>query len=313
MEKDHKMMIQDYVQLMISKKLKDYMQVKLKGINSSLKSKDHYAYHKLKDKDSRPQAKTEDIHSRLFHAHIHSRGWDDYCLQASKLNRPVPLCPDARRAQQSEVFYEERYESDSDVFYDTQDNSEKDLILSLQTQLKESAELVVRFLDEKCFALKEIESLKVEIKSLQIENKVLKSGESELSEKIDQMKSYVSEHLEKLHISNQEMKQQIISFEEDKRMSKQGNIARSAVYQELDLDDNWDVVSADFDDSSVYSISEGEGDTHQNISVMVQDTPVEEIAFMAIEEDDEVIVIKKKNTINPVTILLCFILDHQQR
>ncbi|GKA47370.1 Orf y, partial [Tanacetum coccineum] len=49
--------------------------------------------------------------------------------------------------------------------------------------------------------------------------------------------------------------------------SKQGNIARSAVYQELDLDDNWDIVSADFDDSNVYSISEGEGDTHQSISV----------------------------------------------
>ncbi|GJW44470.1 Orf y [Tanacetum coccineum] len=42
-----------------------------------------------------------------------------------------------------------------------------------------------------------------------------------------------------------------------------------------------------FDDSSVYSISEGEGDTHQSISVMVQDTPVEEAVFMAIEEDDE--------------------------
>ncbi|GKC75606.1 Orf y, partial [Tanacetum coccineum] len=69
--------------------------------------------------------------------------------------------------------------------------------------------------------------------------------------------------------------------------SKQGNIARSAVYQELDLDDNWDIVSADFDDSSVYSISEGEGDTHQSISVMVQDTPVEEIVFMAIEEDNQ--------------------------
>ncbi|GJQ91621.1 Orf y [Tanacetum coccineum] len=41
-------------------------------------------------------------------------------------------------------------------------------------------------------------------------------------------------------------------------ISKQGNITRSAVYQELDLDDNWDIVSADFDDSSVYSISEGE-------------------------------------------------------
>ncbi|GKB45634.1 hypothetical protein Tco_0896387 [Tanacetum coccineum] len=51
----------------------------------------------------------------------------------------------------------------------------------------------------------------------------------------------------------------------------------------LDLDDNWDIVSADFDDSSVYSISEGEGDTHQSISVMVQDTPVEETVFMAIE------------------------------
>ncbi|GKE28413.1 hypothetical protein Tco_1443797 [Tanacetum coccineum] len=64
----------------------------------------------------------------------------------------------------------------------------------------------------------------------------------------------------------------------------QGDIARSAIYQELDLDDNWDIVSADFDDSSVYSISEGEGDTHQSISVMVQDTPVEETVFMAIEE-----------------------------
>nr|GEX29331.1 TPA: orf y [Tanacetum cinerariifolium] len=66
--------------------------------------------------------------------------------------------------------------------------------------------------------------------------------------------------------------------------SKQGNIARSVVYQELDLDDNWDIVSADFDDSSVYSISKGEGDVYQNISIMVQDTPIEEAAFMAIEE-----------------------------
>ncbi|GJR99255.1 hypothetical protein Tco_0315764 [Tanacetum coccineum] len=53
-----------------------------------------------------------------------------------------------------------------------------------------------------------------------------------------------------------------------KRKSKQRNIVRLAVYQELDLDDNWDIVSADFDDSSVYSISEGEGDVHQNISIM---------------------------------------------
>ncbi|GJY54914.1 hypothetical protein Tco_0446578 [Tanacetum coccineum] len=66
-----------------------------------------------------------------------------------------------------------------------------------------------------------------------------------------------------------------------------GRVKKSAVYQELDLDDNWDIVSADFDDSSVYSISEGEGDAHQNISIMVQDTPIEEAAFMAIESINE--------------------------
>ncbi|GKD44932.1 hypothetical protein Tco_1269577, partial [Tanacetum coccineum] len=38
-----------------------HMQVKLRGTSSNLKSKDHYAYHKLKDKDSRPRAKTKDI------------------------------------------------------------------------------------------------------------------------------------------------------------------------------------------------------------------------------------------------------------
>ncbi|GJW05347.1 Orf y [Tanacetum coccineum] len=96
--------------------------------------------------------------------------------------------------------------------------------------------------------------------------------------------------------------------------SKQGNIARSDDYQELDLDDNWDIVSADFYDSSVYSISEGEGDTHQSISVMVQDTPVEEIVFMAIEEDDESDdELEEEDNQFSVIMLLCSILDHQQR
>ncbi|GKA78935.1 hypothetical protein Tco_0785472, partial [Tanacetum coccineum] len=120
--------------------------------------------------------------------------------------------------EQSEPFYKVLSEFDSKIVHNTQDNSEKDLIFILQTQLKETAELVVRFSDEKYCALKEIRSLKVEIKSLQTKNKVLKSGESELSEKIDQMKSQVSELLEKLHISNQEMKKQIVILEEDKRM-----------------------------------------------------------------------------------------------
>nr|GEU43913.1 TPA: orf y [Tanacetum cinerariifolium] len=48
--------------------------------------------------------------------------------------------------------------------------------------------------------------------------------------------------------------------------SKQGNITRSAVYQELDLDDNWDIVSADFDDSTFMAIEEiNESDDEQNI------------------------------------------------
>ncbi|GKC20019.1 hypothetical protein Tco_1022169 [Tanacetum coccineum] len=77
---------------------------------------------------------------------------------------------------------------------------------------------VKKLQNEKYFALMEIENLKVEIKSFQNENKVLRSGESELLEKIDQMKFQVSEVVEKLQISDQEMKQQIILFEEDKRM-----------------------------------------------------------------------------------------------
>nr|GEZ46543.1 ribonuclease H-like domain-containing protein [Tanacetum cinerariifolium] len=120
--------------------------------------------------------------------------------------------------EQSKVFHEVQSECDSEIFHDIKDNSEKDLILSLQTQLQETAELVVRFANEKYFVLKENESLKDDIKSLQTEINVLKSEESELLEKIDQMKSQVSKLSEKLQISNQEMKQQIILFEEDKRM-----------------------------------------------------------------------------------------------
>ncbi|GJU05536.1 hypothetical protein Tco_1121966 [Tanacetum coccineum] len=102
----------------------------------------------------------------------------------------------------------------------------------LQTQLKETAELVVRFSDDKYCALKEIENLIVKLKSLQTENqdlkyrepelkhleKVYKTKESVLLKDIDQMKSQVSELLEKLMISDQQMKQQIIPFKEDKRM-----------------------------------------------------------------------------------------------
>ncbi|GJY36790.1 hypothetical protein Tco_0422168 [Tanacetum coccineum] len=43
------------------------------------------------------------------------------------------------------------------------------------------------------------------------------------------------------------------------------------------------IGETDFDDSSVYSISEGEGDVHQNISIMVQDNPLGRSSFMEID------------------------------
>nr|GFB69151.1 hypothetical protein AMTR_s00071p00160240 [Tanacetum cinerariifolium] len=50
--------------------------------------------------------------------------------------------------------------------------------------------------------------------------------------------------------------------------SKSGNIVRLAVYQELDIPKEWDIVSADSSDkSSVYSISEGEGEFQAGIAI----------------------------------------------
>ncbi|GKF25966.1 hypothetical protein Tco_0081860, partial [Tanacetum coccineum] len=62
--KDGKRSQDDDKRLCLADDLKEaqfHMQVKLKGTNSKPKVKDHYAYHKLKDIDSRPRAKTEDI------------------------------------------------------------------------------------------------------------------------------------------------------------------------------------------------------------------------------------------------------------
>nr|GEU46246.1 hypothetical protein [Tanacetum cinerariifolium] len=60
-----------------------HMQVKLKGTSSSLKSKDHCVNHKLKDKDSRPRAKTKVIRrmvgtsSSSFLSLVSSTRWKD--------------------------------------------------------------------------------------------------------------------------------------------------------------------------------------------------------------------------------------------
>nr|GEX82727.1 RNA-directed DNA polymerase [Tanacetum cinerariifolium] len=65
--------------------------------------------------------------------------------------------------------------------------------------------------------------------------------------------------------------------------SKNENIARSVVYQELDIPKEWDIVSADFSDkSNVYSISEGEEEFQAKVAV-----GREEFVFMVYEDDYE--------------------------
>ncbi|KAI3817740.1 hypothetical protein L1987_11538 [Smallanthus sonchifolius] len=68
--------------------------------------------------------------------------------------------------------------------------------------------------------------------------------------------------------------------------SKTGNIARRAVIDNLDLKEDWDIISADVSDQdTVYSISEGEGGaTMLNIGSMIEDSPLEENAFIIQEE-----------------------------
>ncbi|GKC05918.1 hypothetical protein Tco_0997528 [Tanacetum coccineum] len=85
------------------------------------------------------------------------------------------------------------------------------------TKARELVEVTLRQRDEMVSAQCEKMRL-LEEQSETFHKKVQKSREYELLEKIDQMKSQVLELLEKLQISNQEMKQQIIIFEEDKRI-----------------------------------------------------------------------------------------------
>ncbi|GKD37194.1 hypothetical protein Tco_1257401 [Tanacetum coccineum] len=78
---------------------------------------------------------------------------------------------------------------------------ERDKIISAQCKK-------IRLLEEQSEIFHELNNLE----------KVYETKESELLEKIDQMESQFLELVEKLQISDQEMKQQIILFEQDKRM-----------------------------------------------------------------------------------------------
>ncbi|GJV56105.1 hypothetical protein Tco_1457110 [Tanacetum coccineum] len=195
--------------------LKDYLRKK-DSENEHLKSKivDFTTVQNLRTQVKELQSENEHLKSKVVDFTTLSKA---RALTEATLRERDELISDQCKKmrlleEQYEPFYEVQSEFDSEIVHDTYDNSEKDVNLSLQTQLKETIELVVCFSNEKYYVLKETESLKVEIKSLQTENKVLKLGEFELSEKIDQMKSQVLKLSEKLHISNQEMKQQIIKY-----------------------------------------------------------------------------------------------------
>ncbi|GJR89773.1 hypothetical protein Tco_0213784 [Tanacetum coccineum] len=96
-----------------------------------------------------------------------------------------------------------------------------------EANLRERDELIfaqcekMRLLEEQSEPFYEVQSefvLEIVHDTLDNSEKDLILRKSELSEKIDQMKSQVLELLEKLQILDQEMKQQIILFEKDKRM-----------------------------------------------------------------------------------------------
>ncbi|GJW70738.1 hypothetical protein Tco_0127655 [Tanacetum coccineum] len=97
--------------------------------------------------------------------------------------------------EQCEPFYEVHSEFDSEIVLDTQDNSEQNFDFE--------------------FANTNLKSRESELNNLE---KMYETKESVLLKDIDKIKSQVSEVVEKLQILDQEMKQQLILFEEDKRM-----------------------------------------------------------------------------------------------
>nr|GEW63732.1 hypothetical protein [Tanacetum cinerariifolium] len=74
----------------------------------------------------------------------------------------------------------------------------------------------------------------------------------------------------------------------DEFSREEATTGKVTILKESEERSDWDDdEQSDFDDSSVYSISEEEGNTHQSISVMVQDTLIEEAASITRKESNE--------------------------
>nr|GEU57867.1 hypothetical protein [Tanacetum cinerariifolium] len=189
------------------------------------------------------------------------------------------------------IFDTEPLEKDDQVF-----QKERELLASLIDQMKieineskktnKSLESSNKALQEKVTSEKSLSAYTKKIINL---NKKLSEMENELStyqitiftisfEKQEHEKFY------KTHEDNEIEK--VFSLEKQVDESRSVNalfVERKDILKKIAED----TVSADFDDSSFYSISEGEGGVHQNISIMVQDTHFEEAAFMTIEVINE--------------------------
>ncbi|GKC43651.1 hypothetical protein Tco_1061373 [Tanacetum coccineum] len=163
--------------------------------------------------------------------------------------------------EQSEPFYEVQYEFDSEIVHDTQDNSEKEVILSLQTQLKETAELVVSFSDEKYCALKETESLKVEIKNFRSrdetanhffeEDKRMFLAKNEFLEKVS---SSVQKEYNDLLASNDVLKQSLET--KFKFLKHSTSLERMIEMIEIEYESNISIISSTFKTKNLELVKE---------------------------------------------------------
>lgn len=120
---------------------------------------------------------------------------------------------------QSYIFYEVQSEVHSEVYND----SDKNLMFSLQTQLEQSAKLILTFFNEKSCALKAIENLQNEIQNLQTEMDDLKSREKENVDCVTKLKG------EKDLISK------LFEDEKSKFLNKIDNLEKECVVKEYEF------------------------------------------------------------------------------
>ncbi|GKA74779.1 putative polyprotein, partial [Tanacetum coccineum] len=88
-------------------------------------------------------------------------GWDDYCLQTLKLNRPVPLCPEARRAR---IISEGEGDTHQSISVMVQDTPVEETVFMAIEEIESDDDLEEE--DNQFDALKIIDQLRIEKEEL---------------------------------------------------------------------------------------------------------------------------------------------------